>query len=226
MPRPRLPDRRRRILDAARDLALERGWRATTIAEIAAAAGVGKGAVYLEFEDRTALLDAALLRSMRSATAEVHRRATEAPGLIDLPAVYRFGIEAMLGEPLLRALQTGDESVLGDHVRSVDGARYRDRVDWLGAYIRRLQEAGVIDPEVDASTLGQVLSMFTLGLLHAPAALGAVTDGALRESVGLFSDLLGRGLAADTPSDPVAARAAQLELLAALTTQLDHLEQT
>ncbi|MGO1390889.1 MULTISPECIES: TetR/AcrR family transcriptional regulator [Brachybacterium] len=232
MPRPRIPERRRRILDAARDLALDLGWRSTTVARIAESAGVGKGAVYLEFEDKQAILDAALRRSMQAATAEVHRRVNAADDLVDLPAVYRFGVEALLADPLLRSLHLGDTEVLGDHVRAVDDARYRERFDWLGRYVRRLQSAGVIDQGVDGDVLSQVLSTFTIGLLNAPASIGPITDDALRESVALFADLMGRGLApaaverSGTETDPAAARSAQLELLDALTAQLDDLEQT
>ncbi|MGP5079915.1 TetR/AcrR family transcriptional regulator [Brachybacterium alimentarium] len=232
MPRPRIPERRRRILDAARDLALDLGWRSTTVARIAESAGVGKGAVYLEFEDKQAILDAALRRSMQAATAEVHRRVNAADDLVDLPAVYRFGVEALLADPLLRSLHLGDTEVLGDHVRAVDDARYRERIDWLGRYVRRLQSAGVIDQGVDGDVLSQVLSTFTIGLLNAPASIGPITDDALRESVALFAELMGRGLApaaverSGTETDPAAARSAQLELLDALTAQLDDLEQT
>ncbi|GAA1491222.1 TetR/AcrR family transcriptional regulator [Brachybacterium sacelli] len=224
MPRPRIPDRRERILDAARDLALEEGWPATTVAHIAAAAGIGKGAVYLEFADKTAILDAELRRAMRRLTAAVHRRVTTTTGLIDLTAVYRFGLEELLDEPLMRAFQLGDESVLGDHVRAVGDDRYQQRMGWLGDYIARLQDAGLIAPEIDRATLGHLLGVFTLGLLSAPTTLGPIPEQTLRDTVALFAELVGRGLDPGRPVDPEAARDAQLALLENLETQLDHLD--
>ncbi|MFA5709429.1 TetR/AcrR family transcriptional regulator [Mycolicibacterium sp.] len=225
MPRPRIPDRRERLLTAARELALDNGWPATTVSDIAARAGVGKGAVYLEFPDKAAILAAVLNRSMRGLTAAVQRRVRAATDVVDLPAVYRFGVEAMLGDPLMRALYLGDEAVLGDHVRSVTDGRYQQRFDWLIDYIAALQEAGVIDPEVATEPLVRMLSVFTIGLLHAPGTLGATTDDQLRETVGLFADLVGRGLATQAPPDAAAARRAQLALLDNLDAQLDHLEE-
>lgn len=224
MPRPRIPERRDRILDAARDLALEKGWGATTVADVATRAGIGKGAVYLEFPDKPAILAAALARSMRSMTADVHQRVLSAEEVIDLPTIYEFAVDALLGDPLMRAFYVGDESVLGDHVRSVDDDRYGMRFKWLLDYIGRLQSACVIAAEVPRETLGRVLSVFTIGLLNSPGTLGPLTDEQLRETVGLFADLVGRGLATDLPADPVAARAAQSDLLKTLDAQLDHLQ--
>lgn len=225
MPRSRIPDRRRRLLDAARELALESGWPATTVAGIATRAGVGKGAVYLEFDDKAAILDALLTRSMRDLTSEVHRRVRDAHHLIDLPAIYRFAVEELLADPLMRAFYLGDGSVLGDHVRTVDDDRYRQRFTWLLDYVARLKQAGVIDPGIPDETLARVLSAFTIGLLHTPANLGPVTDDQLRETVGLFADLLGRGLATDQPTDHDTTRSAQIELLNSLSAQLDDAEQ-
>ena len=224
MPRPRIPDRRCRILAAARELALTRSWPRSTVADIAELAGVGKGAVYLEFPSRDAILDAVLTAAMRDLTAAGHRRCRAHEGLLDLPAVYRIGIEELLAEPLLRAVQLGDEDVLGAHVHTVDPARYRTRMDWLGQYVAALQDAGVLRKDVDREVLGQVLGTFTLGLLSAPAVLGDLDEQRLRESVALFADLVGRGLETDAEADPVAARAAQQHMLDQLTAQLETQE--
>lgn len=231
MPRPLVPDRRARILDAARALILERGWPRTTVADVATRAGIGKGAVYLELPDKAAILDAVLRRSTRDLSAEVRRRVVETDGLVDLPAVYRCGMEALLGDPLMRALWVGDEALLGDHVRDVAGGsgRYAERFGWLTEYVGRLQDAGVVDPSVPTATVVRVLGVFSVGLVHAPATIGATSDDALRDAVALFADLVGRGLAPDGPGtdravDPDAARAAQLGLLARLDRQLDLLE--
>lgn len=224
MPRPRIADRRPRIVAAARDLALAQGWSATTVADIAARAGIGKGAVYLEFPDKPAILDAALTEAMRRLTAAVHGRCLAHEGLLDLPAVYRLGIEELLAEPLLRAVHLGDADVLGEHVRDVDPARYRARMDWLGDYLAALQDAGVLRTDVDRDVLGRVLGTFTLGLLSAPVVLGDLDDRRLQESVALFADLVGQGLETGSEADPAAARAAQQTLLDQLTAQLETQE--
>ncbi|KAF0846714.1 TetR family transcriptional regulator [Nocardia caishijiensis] len=203
---------------------LDKGWPATTVSAIAARAGIGKGAVYLEFPDKPAILAAVLHDRMRQLSAQVHRRVIDAPDLIDLPTVYRFGVETLLADPLMCALYTGDQNVLGTYVQTVTDDRYLRRQGWLGDYIARLQNMGVIDATIPADTITQVLSVFTVGLIHAPGTLGPTDAEMLSATVGLFADLVGRGLATGLPTDPEAARAAQLELLERLETQLDSQE--
>ncbi len=61
-PRRQPPDvRREQLLDAAQQVLLERGLRATTVADVADAAGVAKGTMYLYYESKDDLL--AALRS-------------------------------------------------------------------------------------------------------------------------------------------------------------------
>ncbi|WP_280508627.1 TetR/AcrR family transcriptional regulator [Nocardia flavorosea] len=225
MPRPLVPDRRARILAAAAESIVESGWPDTTVAQIAERAGIGKGAVYREFDGKDEILAAVLNRSMRRMTAQVHRRVVDAEDLVDLPAVYRFGVEALLSEPLMLALYLGDDSVLGDHVREVGDHRYSVRMGWLTDYIEKLQHAGVIANDVASDTITRMLSVFTIGLVNAPGALGAGTADELTDTVALFAHLMGAGLRGTGPVDAPAARRAQLTLLDQLSDQLTQLEE-
>lgn len=220
MPRPLVPDRRGRILTAAADLILETGWPGTTVADIAGRAGIGKGAVYREFADKAAILDAVLVRSMRRMTARVHQQVLDADDVVDLPAVYRFGVAALLSEPLMRAVYLGDDAVLGEHVRGVTDQRYAMRFGWLADYIERLQRAGVVVDTVPSETITRMLGLFTVGLINAPGVLGAASPAEFGDVVTLFAELTGRGLAGDGPVDAAAARRAQLTLLDQLSDQL------
>ncbi|MBF6348981.1 TetR/AcrR family transcriptional regulator [Nocardia flavorosea] len=225
MPRPLVPDRRGKILTAAAELILESGWPGTTVAHIAERAGIGKGAVYREFDGKNEILGAVLNRSMRRMTAQVHRRVTDSDQLVDLPAVYRFGVEALLSEPLMRALYLGDDSVLGDHVREVGDRRYSVRMGWLADYIEKLQHAGVIANDLAGDTITRMLSVFTIGLVNAPGLLGADTEEGLTGTVALFAELVGAGLRGPGPVDAAAARQAQIALLEQLSDQLTQLEE-
>jgi AcrR family transcriptional regulator len=58
------PEGRRRILDEAAALFLERGYAATSLRHIAAAAGMKAGSLYYHFSSKEALLEAILLRGI------------------------------------------------------------------------------------------------------------------------------------------------------------------
>ena len=223
MPRHRIPERRERLLVAARELALEQGWPATTVSDIANRVGIGKGAVYLEFANKAAILDALINHGMRALGAKVRCRVLEVDGAVGLSAIYRFSVEALLADPLMRAFFLGDEDVLGAHARSVADGRYRQRFDWLGQYLSHLQQAGLIAGHEDLPSVTRMLSVFTIGLLHAPGTLGTTSDEELRSSVGLFAGIVERGLATEVPGDAVAAREAQLAMIERLEAQLDQL---
>ena len=58
------PEREQRILDAAADLFVHYGYDKTTVSDIARAAGVSKGAIYLHFESKDTLFEALLMREI------------------------------------------------------------------------------------------------------------------------------------------------------------------
>lgn len=188
MPRPRIPDRRERLLDAAEALVLDRGFDAVSVSAIAAAAGVGKGAVYLEFESKHAILDALLQRGAERIDERVRARLGEHPPLSE---VYRAWARELSADPLLAAAYLDDRGVLGAHVADVadvaDG-RYRDRhrqvVDWLIAS----QERGVIVADVDVEALALALSSASIGLLSVARLLGPLDSGQLERAI----DTIGR----------------------------------
>jgi AcrR family transcriptional regulator len=82
---PRLPpaQRREQLLDAALDIALERGFHAVTVDAVARACDVTRPVVYSAFADRTALLTAL---ADRAEARTLEQLAPVFPRLEDLPA--------------------------------------------------------------------------------------------------------------------------------------------
>lgn len=78
------PRRRRKearpgeIIDAALALFVERGFAATRLDDVAAAAGIGKGTLYLYFDSKEALLAAAVQRDVAPLFEEFARQALDA----------------------------------------------------------------------------------------------------------------------------------------------------
>ncbi len=96
---------RGRVLQAARDLFMERGYEAATIRDIAARAGLSTGAVFASFSDKADLFKAVLAEDL-----ERQLELLEAVQSVDLPvkqalltlfrAAYSFHLEQL---PLLQA---------------------------------------------------------------------------------------------------------------------------
>ncbi|WP_053384919.1 TetR/AcrR family transcriptional regulator [Leucobacter celer] len=185
MPRPLLPNRRGRILDAAEELALERGFDATSVAAVAARAGIGKGAVYLEFESKRDILDALLLRGTERMRARLAEELGEHPPLGE---AYRASVRVLLEDRLMTAAFLDDRGVLGSHVDTVADGRYRSRHAGVVAWLRELQRRGGLEADIDPEHLALALSSATIGLLSAGRILGPLDASQLRGSI----DALGR----------------------------------
>jgi AcrR family transcriptional regulator len=95
--RPPRDEVRRRILAAATDVFLERGFTRATVDEIAASAGFSKGAVYSNFEDKDALFLALLDEEFAWRLDQLRAALEEAPDDPDAGA-------EVAGRSMMRAL--------------------------------------------------------------------------------------------------------------------------
>jgi AcrR family transcriptional regulator len=142
--------RRRVILDAALRQFASSGYRGTTIAAVAAAAGITDAGLLYHFPTKESLLVAVLAHHDQ---IEADRFA-EVPGLSDLGAIRRLGAwgEMMEQEPNFMALHV---VLSAEHLReeSATNTYFRQRYEWLLVMISSLftnaREAGEIRSDVD-----------------------------------------------------------------------------
>jgi AcrR family transcriptional regulator len=158
----RVAQTERRILEAAQDLFLERGYLTTTLADVAERAGVAARTVYVRFGTKAAVfkrvVDVALVgdtepvdlahrpgavQSMSAATLEERIRAfvNLSAGVIERTGeLFVVAVEAEATEPeLARAAQAGREVTRRQAV----------------AFWRRAQADGLIRADVDVTWLGE-----------------------------------------------------------------------
>jgi TetR/AcrR family transcriptional regulator, cholesterol catabolism regulator len=199
--RSRDPARRRKILEAAKRLFTRVGFKATNLEAIAAEAGCAKGALYLEFEDKQALLREVAMNTFAAIRARFDAEVLPIDSPLErLVATLRFAHRQMVAEPMfaklmredpeLRALLPASEADVAREAR----AQIAELRGWVDEGIAR----GEIRPGVDRDAVPLVLGV----LRFAPQHLGVVT------SLGLFSaertleaivDLFRAGLAAAPP---------------------------
>ena len=109
---------RRRILTAATHLFADRGFRRTSVEDVAQRAGLAKGTVYLYFKSKADLLTHAIARAKMAFSAELEQLLTaEMPATERLVEWIRMALRIGTEIPLLARLLSGDremEAALGE----------------------------------------------------------------------------------------------------------------
>ncbi len=102
-----------RVLDAAAELLVRLSYRRVTIEDVARAAGVGKGTVYLHFPNKESLFITVLLRAQREGQRDVADRVRADP-VEAMPARMMGSAYRRLAEdPVARAVYLGDPETFG-----------------------------------------------------------------------------------------------------------------
>ncbi|MFI9560891.1 TetR/AcrR family transcriptional regulator [Nonomuraea endophytica] len=215
---PTDPDRRRerahRVLDAAAELILRWGYDKTTIADVARAAGVAKGTIYLHWKTRE-LLFAALLRRERVATLEEVRRA--APGTLR-ELVGAVAAEVMR-RPLMRAVLLADTDVLG-RLTTMKSDRPSDpgQAEALNRLLGALRKHGAIRPDLTDAEHVSVLTSVVFGFLTAARLTPEPYRVPPERLAELLADTAHRALEAGREPSPREARA----IAAAVSAYVGH----
>ncbi len=101
------------ILDVAAELLGRLGYRRVTVDDVADAAGIGKGTIYLHWKTREALFVAVLLREFLGAMDTLIAGLSADPGNVALHRVTRAQFLQIRNRPLLCAVYVDDSEVLG-----------------------------------------------------------------------------------------------------------------
>ncbi len=179
------------LLDAASHLVIEDGFDAISIPRIAHQANVSPDDVLARFGSLEDLLVAMLNREFTALWTALLDDLERDPRGGLLSRIYRYTLPAIYERPLVRALYLADRDGLNTIMRSTHGFTYVPAVGTRGEFIRRMQEVGMVRPDVDADDLAAVLSAVSAG-----AALTAPHDQLDDVNEGLF-ELLIRGVDAD-----------------------------
>lgn len=166
--------RRARLLRAATDQLRAVGARRLSIDEVAAEAGVSKGAVYLEFPSKTALVEAALEALLQGAAARYAARLALTPSprerLID---TLRFVWEEAERDPIFERLlrEEHEEGTLGAMAKGRE-AQADAEIEGLRALARAGIDAGELRADLDLEALPFVISLMRSLFLDAERATG------------------------------------------------------
>ncbi|MEU7897657.1 helix-turn-helix domain-containing protein [Nonomuraea sp. NPDC049152] len=216
-------ERAHRILDAASELIQRFGYDKTTIDDIARAAGVAKGTIYLHWRTRDALF-AALLRRERVHLLDDVRRSAPST-LHDL--LHGLARE-LLRRPLMRASLLGDSEVLGKLTRHKrESGTAPPTGELFETYIDALRDHGALRADLTTPEHLTVFASTLYGFLTAQRYLPdsmKVPDERLAE---LLADVGRRAMEPGGAGDAVAvAKATQEYLDTAVTIAQDKLRES
>jgi AcrR family transcriptional regulator len=169
---------RRRLFAALAELMAERGFDAITLADIAAAAGIGRTAVYNHFADKESLLlgfiaheTAEYVRTLEAALADVDDPVEQLRTYVRHQSQLTRVFHLAPGPDLRTVLSPGTQERLREHVVGVEGILRRILVRGI--------ESGVLPPQ-DIDT--------TVPLVHACLSGRGVPDGPGREGAVLATE--------------------------------------
>lgn len=208
-------ERETRILAAAGRLILRYGYDKTTIQDIAEEAGVSKGAIYLHFRSKEDLFEALVWHESDKLMDELLRRIDTDTEPLNLFSIYRHTIEALVENPLLRAIVVQDKRLLGDLIRRLRSTNLmaRNMMDRMD-FVRGFQQAGLIRSDFTAEEIAHFLMVIRYGLLTIDELIPPSQAPPLERVGILMADVLQKGLAPSDGGDVQAARATLEQFIA------------
>ncbi|MFC7329085.1 TetR/AcrR family transcriptional regulator [Marinactinospora rubrisoli] len=206
-----------RILNATRELVLEHGIRKVTIAEIARAAGVGKGTVYLYWPAKEELLLDLFGRDFLVGLDSIRAALAADPDLVRPARLAPLVLRTMRSRPLPRRLQMGDEDVhrlMSHHTASREVFSRLSPSALCAAVLDGLREHGVVRQDRPANEQAYALHTLLVGSFVTETVPFFEGPAVQREPDQILAEAIGRLLAPSAEVGEQALRAAATDVLA------------
>jgi AcrR family transcriptional regulator len=201
------PERAERILDAANRLFVRYGYDKTTVSEIANAAGVSKGAIYLHWKSKEDLFEALIFREGERLLEDMIARIEGDPDAGNVFSVYQYAILVTLDNPLMHALVTRDIRVVGDFIhRWKKSGLVEESNLFRTEFVKQLQAAGVIRADLDSDVLSYILTLIRYGFLTVHQVVPEDQTPPLKDVGKMLAQVLERGLAPEGGPDKEAGK--------------------
>ncbi|MEZ4728871.1 MAG: TetR/AcrR family transcriptional regulator [Caldilineaceae bacterium] len=216
------PEREQRILDAAAELIIHYGYDKTSVSDIANAAGISKGAIYLHYSSKDELFAALLQREFRR-YAEQWLACIEAdPQGGTIGGIYKAVLYAINNSPLMSAIVKQDPRVFGNYLRKPQNLFTAMTSPSLRAeFIQAMQAAGAIRHGVNPQVMAHIMDMISYGLVGLPDFKQPEAIPPFDDVMDAIAEMMDRMLT-PTSGDPSAAGKAVIrELAATALTQVD-----
>jgi AcrR family transcriptional regulator len=192
----------------------ELGYQKLTMGDVADAANLHRGLVYLRFKSKDDLVDAVVLRELNR-YADAWRAELDAdPRAGSVASIYRAMVRSLKTLPLASAIVARDEQVLGRYLRK------RGSLPTIGTeeLLRIMQEAGALRAGLDIGAVAYLLDSLT------PALRRTFAGGDSELLVETLAEVLESGLTPDGAGDLAGGKAALLNGFERVRGDLDKWE--
>ncbi len=193
--RAALSDKRARILDAAIKVFAERGFHTATVAEIARAAGVADGTIYLYFKGKDDLLLRLFDEKMTELLAESKSElAKERTAPARLSRFIQLHLALVERNPDLASVLIVELRQSAQFIKAADRAKLAAYVDLIAEVVRDGQEKGELVDGISPATVRRAI----FGALD-ELALGWLVSGrrtSLKKTAAEVAEWFVRGLQA------------------------------
>jgi AcrR family transcriptional regulator len=173
---------RRRLLGIAVERFGRRGFRSTSVSEIAREAGLTQAAAYAYFDGKDALFAAAVDADASALLDEAAAQLDGTPVSLLIPSIIVHLVAGLEEHPLARRVLAGQEP---EALPRLAGLPAIDRfAAGLGEQLGRAQEAGEVRADVDVATITAGLEAMVVALLMSTVQTGLATE---RHQIGVVA---------------------------------------
>lgn len=174
---------RRRLLEFAIERFGERGYRATSVSEIARSAGLTQAAVYAYFDSKEALFDAAVDTDAASAIEEAAVQLDHAPANQLVPLLLVLLLGGLDQHPLVKRVLGGYEPEAMR--RLINLPALGQLTGTIAQRIRGAQASGDVRSDLDAESFSNGAETIILSLCMSVVQVGATTEA--RRQLGVLT---------------------------------------
>lgn len=197
MAKSRLPEKRARILDAALKVFAEQGFYNARVSEVARAAGVADGTIYLYFSNKDDLLISLFEERMEEIIARLREDLTATGGdaLCRLRRMIERHLSMAVEHPLLAEFITVELRQSAKFVREYENPRFQEYLTVLRDLVEEGQREGLIRPGLDSRLIVRAVFGALDEVLLTLTLASSTRSIDFREVAETVSDLLFYGMA-------------------------------
>jgi AcrR family transcriptional regulator len=192
------------------------------LGDIATAAGISRGILYLHFENKEKLFEALVYRETLLYTRIWLERQDVDPNGGTIAAMYRNALFAINSRPLMAAFMRRDRRIFGSYLRKPNNIfqLYQSKSQWTET-LSQLQTVGAVRQDIKPELLATILDMLAYGLVSVDEMRTPEEIPPFDETMEAIAILLDQALIPKDGGDPSAGKAIIRDFATSILMQIE-----